>query len=610
MNKTNLMADKIVVKGFSKLLAPRSSLFALRSSLQTLRSSLLAFLFLFIAGQVEAQYISETMTLKQGWNAIYLESTPENALCDEFFADLPVTRAAAYLDDAGDVTRRIDAEGNEILQKPVTYLVWEKGETEANTLRKLVGGKCYLVYATAACSKTFLGIPSVPRMTWRKASADGEGFLNLVGVSLAPDVANVTATKYFGEGPYGTTGGTISTVGGVQESLPTVSSMSLFGTPKVESGRAYAVTSDSNGEWPGVISVAGLGRVIIPEGENFGSFAFANSGTTERTFRLRLVPSAKTDETFPTLKRELPRTEFKVERDTVDVVPNEGWEVKLAPGATCETVFRADRAAMNDPEGTYAAVLEITDLGGTQMRVHAPLQVFANSTNPNLEGALWAGQVALNAVSSLTNATPLKAAGEMNFRVLMLQPTNGAPTLLQRVVVGVDTNGAMRLFRDVAAAKASNLTWMKRLTTGMMSVTTPEVEAGGTNDLKKVFGEEAGFSWTVGENAKDNPFRHAWHPEHDGLTADYSDKTPSGDDPDNYSNPVKPELWSIGNTLVFKWDTDGGGKMKEDARGLVSGTVTWSVSGLNMNRDKTGDIVSTGVFAMKRVATGVGRVEK
>lgn len=261
---------------------------------------------------------------------------------------------------------------------------------------------------------------------------------------------------------------------------------------------------------------------------------------------------------------------------------------------------------MNDPEGTYAAVLEVTDLGGTQMRVRTSLQVFANSTNPNLEGALWAGQVALNAVSSLTNETPLKAAGEMSFRVLMLQPTNGAPTLLQRVVVGVDTNGAMRLFRDVAAAKASNLVWMKRLTTGMMSVTTPEVEAGGNDE----FGKTAGFSWTVGENAKDNPFRHAWHPEHDGLTADYSEKTPTGDDPLNYSNPVKPELWSIDNTLEFTWEKDGPEKMKEDARGLVSGTVTWRVTGLNMNRDKTGDIVSTGVFAMKRIATGVGEIVK
>ena len=594
------------------LKTPRSSLFPPRSPLLALRSSLLAFLFLFIAGQVEAQYISETMALKTGWNAIYLESTPENALCDEFFADMPVSRAAVYLDDAGDVTRRIDAEGNEFLQKPVTYLVWEKGEAEANTLLKLVGGSCYLIYATEACAKTFLGIPSVPRATWRKATADGEGFLNLVGVTLAPDVANVTATKYFGEGPYGTTGGTISTVGGVNETLPTVSSMSLFGTPKVESGRAYALTSSANGEWPGVIFVRGFGGVVFPEGENYATFAFENTGTAERTFRLRLVPSAKEGETFPALQRELPRTEFKIERDTADVVENEAWEVALAPGETCETVFRADRKAMADPEETYAAVLEVTDLGGSQMQVHAPVRLYASSKNPNLEGALWAGQVVLDAVSSLTNETPLKAAGEMSFRVLMLQPANedDAPTLLQRVVVGVDTNGEMRLFKDVATAKASELVWMKRLTTGMMSVTTPDVPAGGTNDLEKVFGKSAGFRWTVGENAKDNPFRHAWHPEHDGLTADYSDKTPTGDDPANYSNPVKPELWSIVNTLEFTWKTDDLGDTIEDARGLVSGTVTWRVSGLNKNWNGTGDIVSTGVFAMKRIATGVERVER
>ena len=135
MNKTNLMADKIVVKGFSKLLAPRSYLPALRSSL-------LAFLFLFIAGQVEAQYISETMTLKQGWNAIYLESTPDDASCEAFFADVPaVTTVLAYRGDAYSSTRQYADDGSVILQKPVSYLTWNRGDTTGSTLGFLAGGR-------------------------------------------------------------------------------------------------------------------------------------------------------------------------------------------------------------------------------------------------------------------------------------------------------------------------------------------------------------------------------------------------------------------------------------------------------------------------------------
>lgn len=50
---------------------------------------------LFAGGVVE-----ETVTLAKGWNAVYLESTPETADCDEFFAGLPVKSVGAYLPDA------------------------------------------------------------------------------------------------------------------------------------------------------------------------------------------------------------------------------------------------------------------------------------------------------------------------------------------------------------------------------------------------------------------------------------------------------------------------------------------------------------------------------
>ena len=36
-----------------------------------------------------APLVSETLNLAKGWNAVYIESTPTNAPCDEFFADTP-----------------------------------------------------------------------------------------------------------------------------------------------------------------------------------------------------------------------------------------------------------------------------------------------------------------------------------------------------------------------------------------------------------------------------------------------------------------------------------------------------------------------------------------
>ena len=102
-----------------------------------------------------ASHISETMTLAKGWNAIYLESTPTNSVCTDFFAGAPVARVASYYSDAYSSTRQLADDGTEITQKPVSYHVWVPGDEMASTLSALAGGRVYMVYATNAWSKTF-----------------------------------------------------------------------------------------------------------------------------------------------------------------------------------------------------------------------------------------------------------------------------------------------------------------------------------------------------------------------------------------------------------------------------------------------------------------------
>ena len=62
--------------------------------------------------------VEETMTLAKGWNAIYLESTPTNAACADFFAGAPVARVASYQSDAYSSTRQIADDGTEATVKP------------------------------------------------------------------------------------------------------------------------------------------------------------------------------------------------------------------------------------------------------------------------------------------------------------------------------------------------------------------------------------------------------------------------------------------------------------------------------------------------------------
>ena len=540
------------------------------------------------------------MTLEDGWNAIYLESTPTNALCSEFFAGSPVVRVASYQSDAYSSTRQIADDGTEIAQKPLSYYVWVPGDEVASTMGALIGGRVYMIYATNSWSKTFYGVPTAPRQTWRATSGD-TGFMNLVGVSAATN-ASITAKTYFGEGPYGTASGTAYKIAGISEQAPSFLSLGIVGGSAVQGGKAYALTATKDGDWPGVIG-AQNDRLSFGADANFASVRIRNCGTTNHTFRITMVRSAlEEDPPLPpqSLFRRLPRVDAISEPDYTNVEENVEWTVSLEPDAISEQVFRVDRSKLDDGI-TYGAILTIEDLGASKMRVRLPIVVrHAATVAVAYPAGLWVGEIALSRVSELgdTNRVPVKAGGTLKMSVMMHVGTNGTCRLLQRAVAGVDTNGVARLFKDPADVP-EDVEVSRRISTVMMSVDTPVVAA--TESTNPKFGEDVDFSWVVGATASDNPFRHAWHPDHDGKTADYKGTAPSGDVFENYAQPIKPELWSISNRLDFSWHEQGNRALPEsfpyNADETTSGVVTWEVGGLISK----GPIKSVGTFTLRRV---------
>ena len=538
-----------------------------------------------------AAHISETMTLKNGWNAIYLESTPTNALCDAFFEGAPVKSVASYQSDAYSSTRQYADDGTEIDQKPLSYRVWVPDDETASTMDALVGGNVYLIYTTNAWSKTFLGVPAAPRQTWR-ATSDDTGFMNLVGVS-ADTNASMTAKAYFGEGPFGTANGIAYQIKGTKESEPTFSKF-LNARVTMQGGKAYALTATKDAEWPGVVGFSGPAAVDFGSGD-FASVTLKNFGTTNHTFRVTIVASADATERVPPVLKRMVKDE-KGEESWTNVTEGAFWDVALAAGVSSVQKFAIDRTGMEAGK-TYASVMQIEDQGETQMRVRIPMTVGEKSADEAaFPTGLWAGYIQMEVVSSLTNETPSAAAGKLKMNILVHVPTNGAPRLLQRVAAGVDSSGKIRLFKELSSAKAECEN-PRRLSSVMMSVANPIVDAS----THTTFGDQLQFDWTVDAKARDNPFRHAWHPDHDGKTADYSGDVASGDDLSNYVNPVKPELWSVTNTLYLSWhklnnpteDID----FEHNVEETTAGFATWTVGGLISN----GPIKSMGIFYLKRI---------
>ena len=567
------------------------------------RSSLLSLSSLLLPLSIYAvPRVTETLVLSEGWNAVYIECTPTNATCEAFFRDTPVISAAAFRSGVYSETAQYDESGNEKLQVELPYLQWNRGEESASALQSIIGGNTFLLFATNSANITFEGVPAVPKMTWHKvSSSESVESFNMAGVSTAQET--IPIKDYFGEGPFGmsSSGRAIYSIYGTNPDRPEIKDAEHGGfgrlTP-IARGKAYALTSTSSCDWPGVIGVMG-DSVSFYNGDNYASIKVMNCGTTNHTFRFTMVSSKSVSgEEPPPISRRLPRVDAISEPGYTNVDVSVAWDVQLKAGEVTEQIFSIDRSKV-DASTEYGAILVIEDLGPSKMRVRLPIYVAPVSASAvAYPTGLWVGQIALTQVSGIddTNAIPVQAGGQMKMSVMMHVDTNGVCRLLQRVAAGVDTNGTARLFRELADVPA-DVEGARRFSTVMMSVDTPVVAAAEGS----AFGDDADFSWTIAPTARDNPFRHAWHPDHDGKTADYKGPAPSGDDFANYANPVKPELWSISNRLVFSWHEQGNrdlpANFQYSANETTSGIVTWEVTGLVAN----GPIKSAGTFTLKRV---------
>ena len=543
--------------------------------------SLLSFVLCLTAG---ASHIEETIHLSKGWNAIYLESTPDELSCADFFADSPVVSVGCYDDGAYESTAQYRSDGTEINQKPVSYSVWFADEEKGSALRSLFGGRSYLIYATNAWTKTFFGIPAQPRLTWRKADVSGEGFMNLAGVSCADET---TAAAYFGPGPFGAKG-TVYQIGGLGESAPAFLPVSFGSKVTLKPGLAYAVTAERADDWPGVIRVGGTGPLGVVD---FGttarrtSFTVANASATNRTFSLVCGESADASEVALTLSR-LVRENPLDAGSWVAITNGTPWTLDLKAGESATVQLALDRANVTDTNTTYGSVIEVRDESGSHMRVRVPLMASADPGEDRATG-LWIGSVLLDRVSQLPDGDPVAAQGTMKLTALLHVGGDGKVTLLPQVVVAADTNRLARLFTSMEKAREAGLAdGARRITGGMMSLSNGDVTA------TRGFGEWMEFTYAVPEEARDNPFRHAWHPDHAKGIA--------------FVNKVQ-FVWKEGmdrcaEASLLDRNADGL-KGLDDPDGVTAGYVVWKIEGLAKK-----PVTTVGRFALQRII--IGKLEK
>jgi len=563
-----------------------------------------------LAPEARAQCAAQRVSLKPGWNAVYVEVSPE-AGPDAVFADWPVDSVGVYDPASFLATRQFSADGGTegLVSSPI--LMWNRQYGEASSVDRIPAGVVCLCFNTnltgGTWSTTLVGVPAAPRTTWHPS--DGGDVLNYFGFSLQ-NGASVAPEAYLA-GFDERTGDTMLRIGGKIRGEPP-SRLPFYAGGTVSDGEALLVGSSDLSDWSGALFVSPQSGLDFGTSGTRATLSVRNDGGEPRTVALEL------DRAVDELDTRLPfSSAFLRWRDEDVARTNAAWNAvdamgevarkRLDAGETWRVVFGLDRTKLVGEGGAvlprgvpFGALLAALDVdGGTAMKAVVPLRgetAGTDAARTAWPAGLWVAEAVLDRVAAPGSADATETGGRAKIRLPIHVDEHGEIRLLQRVVAAGETASdgtfAYRLYAGTAKVPDTAAETL-RISSVVLPTETPVVAAEDGGNL----GEGVSFAFTVAADGPTSLLRHPLHPQHDGLRWDFSTPAPSGDDFANYRGDVKPETFSVSCRIELKLDMDGG-EAAWNPEGAKSGTCRWSFSNLM----RQGDVVLSGPMAVKRVS--------
>ncbi len=478
-------------------------------------------LLLFTVGTAGAADIEQTLTLRPGWNAVFLEVDPVSSNCADVFASLndlisvwtwnPRLAALEFIQDP-----------DTLVPDTPDWLSYFPDDPVLTTLYAVYGERPYLIKigGTAEITWTVIGTPRLPRIKWKQDA------FNLVGFHLAAD-----DEPFFED---------------------------FFSTSPAHAGQDILVLNDA-GRWQKVENPA-LTR--MKQGEAFWVFCRGYSdftGTLALETRLSggvtfgqrsneqwidLANTAAADAAVSvTLSGSMPLF-YRVHDSAAG---NTAWQTlpldtSLDAGSKKNIRLGVRRAGLT-PGSVYEANLEV--FSDTGMRIVVPASVQGISHT-----GLWVGTAVVNKINDARvdpdaqfplvdeNQDGYAAASNFTFRLIVHVDSGNNATLLRQVVrMWDDTEQGYVLFSDQARTAQYTPTDQSvrissaafgQLVAPTPGVNTPERYPPGPPDpgdppgqepmtLSGPFGElgsALNCSIMVSREDPMNPFRHRYHPDH------------------------------------------------------------------------------------------------
>ena len=510
-------------------------------------------------GSAKGQWLTQTISLQPGWNAVFFEVQPEPRALDTVFSNSAVLSVWKWNRRFSHIEYTTDPYTLE--PEDPHWLVWLPASDARRfivRLFELEGAQAYLVKVATNAAPFNLGVKGrviLPVPEWYPHG------LNLLGFPVHP-AHPPTFTQFFSFTPE------VATSLGVNNQLFAITNSGRGLTivqparERLQPGKAYWVgcAKDPKGMGPLHVEPAGAGAV------DFGTTATRQDLTIQNLYAssslvVRVVQTASETpaDGYPELAGPVPLSytarnasnvwewyEFPAEGLEQTVGPGETWTLKLG-------VRRQDFAAYT-PTGTngcaYQSILEVAD-AGQSLRVRVP--VVAEKPKVMLLGAeldehnesegLWVGSVTLDQVNApaYSGTNLLATPAPLTMRLIMHVDGYGQCRLLQQVLLAWDstqtnaphTNGTYTLFlrdEDVPADSEQVLR--------VSSVAFPLMEPVW---LTGEFTNTLTGAVTVGYDDPVNPYLHRYHPMHDNKDWDF----------EPYSNAVETLEVTRDITLTF-----------------------------------------------------------
>lgn len=400
-------------------------------------------LAVFAATPARAQWLTQTITLKPGWNAVYLHVDASYTNLDNLVgADSNSKIKEVWLWQPPVSTMQFTSTPQQPSTPNSQWAVWDKSTNITDTLTKLIGNAAYLVNNTNTADYvwTIKGKPVPPRYQWTTTGLNFIGFPTPSATSSTLDF-----DTFLGPAPafqstaeiYRYPGGNLGSTNPARIFSP------LFRNTFVKRGEAFWIRAGTSyNRYFGPVEVNLQNSSGVQFADDLGTYSvrLKNVTTTSRMVTMSLIASESVPVTTPAqtaivstppmlVRGVLNPTNLTYGSSTLSAGGSTNFTLAAQgqPGSELEVVLGLNRSLMTQPAGSlYAGVLRFADSANLE-QVDVPVTATVGGTS-----GLWVGGASVTQVGQYlkTYASVANASDFANQVAVLNQTVSPPPGLL------------------------------------------------------------------------------------------------------------------------------------------------------------------------------------